>query len=72
MMDDTEARVLEAARQVAATYHPDMPAVTVEFRARLLTLRFAVRALDRREVVARRLRDADIGDCCHCPDHRYT
>lgn len=67
--------VIEAARLVIAetdlAQAAGEPGVNVVFNARLLALRFAVRALD--GGAGRRLRD--FGDECDgrcCPDHRYS
>lgn len=68
-MSRAEQLVIDAARQLVAAYRPELDYVTLDLNTRLMNLSLAVRALDRAETV--RPRDADLGDQCRCPDHRY-
>lgn len=75
-MNRAESLVIEAARRFVATAyrHDEGPGYkTAEeaavLKASLMALALAVRAYDRAE--KGRLRDADLGDQCRCPDHRY-
>lgn len=73
-MSKAEQLVIEAARQLvyglrAKREAGDATLNDLIIEAHAMTLAMAVRAYDRAE--RGRLRDADLGDQCCCPDHRY-